>query len=187
MAGFIARWLSDTIRLALSLGLAFMAMQIPALTHEYAVAILQVAGDARRDIDQREASGRQFYHLPPSETDEDIIAALRPVEPSNAQTLAASVERARVLQATYDRINSAPRLQQPVTAVLDLLADPKGYKAPVLWTTLDTYVPEVVISTSSAIYGLAGLGLGSLIGQIVVSLLGRAARSRRRGLTASWP
>ncbi len=184
--GFFARWVSDAIRLALALAFALLAMQIPALTHDYAVAVLQVAGDARRDIDQREASGRQFYHLT-GDTDDAIIAQLRPVEPSNAQALAASVERVRILRATYDRINAASPLQQPVTAVLDLLADPKDYKGPVLWTTLDSYVPEVVISTSSAIYGLAGLCLGSLIGQVVTALLETAFGLRGRGrIAAPW-
>ncbi len=182
MLGFVGRWLSDAIRLALSLLFAIAAMQVPALTHEYAVAALQVADGLRRDIDQREASARQFYHVT-GETDEAVIAALRPVEPSNAATLSGSVERAQVLRATYDRINATPPLEQPVTAVLDLLNDPKGYKSPVLRTTLDSYAPEVVISASSTLYGLAGLAFGSLIGEIVTSLLGRSVGVRGNGST----
>ena len=50
---------------------------------------LQIAEDARRDIEQRKASARQFYRGAAG-TDEAVIAALRDVEPANAQALAAS-------------------------------------------------------------------------------------------------
>jgi hypothetical protein len=81
MAGFAARWLSDALRLALPLALALAAMQVPALAHGYAAALLQIAEDARRDIEQRKASARQFYRAA-GEADEAVIAALRAVEPS---------------------------------------------------------------------------------------------------------
>jgi hypothetical protein len=35
MAGFLGRWLSDALRLGLSLALALVAMQLPALAHQY--------------------------------------------------------------------------------------------------------------------------------------------------------
>ena len=92
MAGFLGRWLSDALRLGLSLALALAAMQLPALAHQYGAALLQVAEDGRRDIEQRKASARRFYPAV-GETDEAVVAALRPVEPSNAQALEASVER----------------------------------------------------------------------------------------------
>ena len=99
MAGFVARWLSDALRLAQPLALALAAMQVPALAHGCAAALLQIAEDARRDIEQRKASARQFYRGA-GEADEAVIAALQAVEPSNAQALAASVERARALRTT---------------------------------------------------------------------------------------
>ena len=40
MAGFVGRWLSDVLRLGLPLALALAAMQVPALTHGYASALL---------------------------------------------------------------------------------------------------------------------------------------------------
>ncbi len=52
MAGFVARWLSDALRLGLALALGLAAMQVPALAHGYAAALLQIAEDARRDIEQ---------------------------------------------------------------------------------------------------------------------------------------
>ena len=51
MAGFVGRWLSDALRLGLPLALALAAMQVPAIAHNYAAALLQVAEDARRDIE----------------------------------------------------------------------------------------------------------------------------------------
>ncbi len=60
MAGFITRWLSDALRLGLPLAVGLAAMQVPALAHGYAAALLQVAEDARRDIEQRKASARRW-------------------------------------------------------------------------------------------------------------------------------
>jgi len=82
--GLVARWLTNTTSLALPLGFALAAMQVPALTHDYTAALLQVAEDVRRDIDQRETSARHFYQLAGG-SDEEIIAALKPFEPSNAE------------------------------------------------------------------------------------------------------
>ena len=175
--GFLARWLTDAITLGLALAFALAAMQVPALTHDYAAALLQVAEDARRDIGQREASARHFYNLT-GDTDDSIIAALRPYEPSNAATLTVSVDRMRILRAAYDRIAAAPPLLRPVTAVLDTIADPKGYKAAVLETTLDTYSPQVVIGTAAAIYGLIGLAIGSFVAQLVISTAANLGRRR---------
>src|ERR1700712_6006199 len=159
MAGFLGRWLSDALHLGLSLALALAAMQLPALAHQYTAALLQVAEDGRRDIEQRKASARRFYPTV-GETDEAVIAALRPVEPSNAQALEAWVERTRALRAAHDRIEAAPPLLRPIVAGYNALEDPRGDKGAVLRTALDTHVPQVIISTASATYGLVGLMLG---------------------------
>ena len=181
MVGLITRWLSDAVRLGLSLAFAVAAMQLPALAHDYAAALLQVSEEGRRDIEQRETSARQFYHLR-ADTEEAFIAALQPLEPSNAQTLAVSVDRARTLRAAYDRIQAAPPLLRPMVAVADVIGDAKGYKEAVLRTALNIFTPEVVISTASAVYGLAGLVVGSFMAQVLISLLGvaRLARHKRR-------
>jgi Protein of unknown function (DUF2937) len=177
MGGFIARWVSDAIRLGLSLAFAVAAMQVPALTHDYAIALLQIAQDERRDIEQREASARRFYNLR-ADTDEALIAALRPLEPSNAQGLVTSVDRTRTLRAAYDHIQAAPPLLRPMTALADVVTDATGYEGPVLRTAFSGFNPEVVISTASAAYGLAGLVIGSFVAQALISLLGGFARRR---------
>lgn len=178
MAGFVGRWLSDVLRLGLPLALALTAMQVPALAHGYASALLQVTEDARRDIEQRKASARRFYRGA-GETDEAVIEALRGVEPSNAQTLAASVERARALRTAHDRIETAPPLLRPVTALLDLAQDPVADKRAVLATALDTHAPQVALSAAAATYGLAGLISGSFVAELLVSAAGRLASARR--------
>jgi hypothetical protein len=180
--GFVGRWLSEAVSLGLSLGFAFAAMQIPALTHEYTTALRQVAEDVRHDIDQREASARHFYNLSAT-TDDDVIQALRPFEPSNAEGLVASLGRARDLHAAYDRIETAAPILQPVIATIDFIEDTKGYKPSVLATTFATFVPQIVISTAAAVYGIAGLLIGSLLAQLVISLAGRLSGRRRARAT----
>jgi hypothetical protein len=41
----------------------------------------------------------------------------------------------------------------------------------VLRTAIDTHVPQVVISTAAATYGLVGLMLGALLAQTLIALL----------------
>jgi hypothetical protein len=178
MAGFVARWLSDAVRIGLPLVLALAAMQVPALAHGYATALLQIAEDARRDIEQRKASARQFYRGAAG-TDEAVIAALRDVEPANAQALAASVERARALRAAHDRIEAAAPLLRPITALIDAAEDRRGDKWAVLRTALDTHAPQVVLSAAAAVYGLVGLVVGSFLAELLVSATGAAFAPRR--------
>ena len=179
MAGFLGRWLSDALRFGLSLALALAAMQLPALAHQYAAALLQVAEDGRRDIEQRKASARRFYPAV-GETDDAVIAALRPVEPSNAQALEASVERTRALRAAYDRLEVTQPLLRPIMAALDAVEDPRGDKRAVLRTALDTHVPQVLLNAASAIYGIVGLVVGSFVAQALVSMAGALVRPRDR-------
>jgi hypothetical protein len=76
MMHFLGRWVAHCIQIALMLTGALLFMQLPALTHGYAVALLQVAQDARRDIDQREQDARRYYHLAPDAGDQAVIGAL---------------------------------------------------------------------------------------------------------------
>jgi hypothetical protein len=160
--GFIGRWLSDTFRLALALAGAVILMQAPAVTQDYAAALVQVTRDAQRDIEQREQSARRFYGIT-AEGDASFVAALRPYEPSNAETLALSLDRAAVLRQAWERITAAPLLLQPVVAAIDALKDDHGYKGAVLRTLAETYTPQISFGLSPLAYGLAGLFLGSLL------------------------
>jgi len=77
---------------------------------------------------------------------------------------------------------------QSVDAVLalatydDAAEDPRGDKRAVLRTALDSHVPQVTISTASAIYGLAGLVLeehrdalrGQVVAEFAPTLVGEA-------------
>jgi hypothetical protein len=174
---FIGRWLGNAVNIAFALVFAIAAMQAPAFTRDYAEARLQVAQDSRRDIEQRKASARRFYQIT-AESDEQVIAALRSFEPSNAETLALSVDRAQSLKAAYDKIAGAHPLLQPVTAVGDAFTDEHGYKAAVWRTLLGSYTPHLDFGTAAAAYGLLGLLAGSLVAQLVTAL-GRGLTGRR--------
>ncbi len=176
MTTFLGRALSDALRIGLSITLALLAMQLPAFSHQYTAALLQVADGERRDIQQREAAARSFYPAA-GNTDDSVIAALQPVEPANAQALRASVVRSRALTAAHDRIESAPLLLQPLQAALDLADDDPGSgKRAVLLTTFDTYVPQLLFRADAIIYALAGLLLGSVLAAALTSLASAMTR-----------
>ena len=178
----IRRWLSESISIALALLFAVLAMQAPAFTREYAGALLQVAQDARRDIEQRKASARQFYGIKAT-GDEQFVAALQSFEPSNAETLSLSLQRTQALQGAYDRIASAPPLLRPLVAARDAFEDDHGYKATILRTLVGTYSAQLDFSMAAAAYGFVGLLMGSLLAQLVLSTfraMGQRLTRRRR-------
>ena len=176
---FLGRWLSHSLATALALILAILAMQAPAFTRGYADALLEVASDARRDIDQREASARQFYGIA-AERDDDLVQILQTREPSNAATLTQSLARVRVLRQAYDDITSAAPLLQPMIALGGAIDDRDGYKEPIWGLLLDRYSLQLELSVPALVYGLAGLMLGSLLAQSLLALL--RAGSRRRSM-----
>jgi hypothetical protein len=163
---FLKRWLSHSVRLALALVLAVLAMQAPGFTHDYATALLQVGADARRDVDQREAAARQYYSLPGGD-DAVLIQALQAHEPANAQALTMSVDRVTALQAARGHIENSTAIVQPVVALADAAHDPGGYKAAIWRTELQTYVIHLDLTVVAMIYGAVGLLLGSLLGHLL--------------------
>lgn len=174
---FLGRWVADCLELTFMLAGALLFMQIPAVTHAYVVALQQVAQESRRDIDQREANARDYYHLPPDADDSAVIAALGPKEPSNAAALQESLARATMFAATAARIATASPLTRPITAMLDASRQPDADKLAVLQTSLETYEPQVSLGLAAVIYGIAGLLLGGLLGHIVSAMLGLLAPS----------
>jgi Protein of unknown function (DUF2937) len=182
MLGFFGRWMSDAVQQSLALVFAIAAIQLPALTSDYAAALLQVSNDLRRDVDQREQAARNYYHL--AAPDEDsLITAISGQEPSNAQTLRQSLLRCGVLRSAYDRIDAASPLLRPPVALLDALEDERGDKQAVLATAFATHVTQVAFTSAAATYGLVGLTLGSFAAHILVSLAMLA--TRRRGVRAA--
>ena len=163
---FLRRWLSHSVRLGLALFLALIAMQAPAFTADYTNALLQVGNDVRRDIDQREAAARQYYDLP-SGDEAALIAALKEHEPANAAGLASSIDHAAALQDARGLILARPALVQPLIAIANAVHDPGGYKTAIWKTQLQTYIVHLDLTIAAIVYGLAGLMLGSLLGQLV--------------------
>jgi hypothetical protein len=164
---FLKRWLSHSVRLALALVFAVIAMQAPAFTRDYATALLQVGADARRDVDQREATARQYYSLPAQGDDAALIQALQSHEPANAGALTHSLDRVSSLQAARGHIDASIAVLQPVVALADAAHDPGGYKAAIWRTTLQTYVIHLDLTLAALLYGSLGLLLGSLLGHLL--------------------
>lgn|SRR6185437_10148722 len=164
---FLKRWLSHSVRLALALLFAVIAMQAPAFTHDYATALLQVSADARRDVDQRETAARQYYALPTGGDDASLIRALQAHEPANAETLAHSVDRVSSLQSARLHIEGSMAIFQPIVALADAAHDPGSYKAAIWRTALQTYVIHLDLTLAAILYGAVGLLLGSLLGHVL--------------------
>jgi hypothetical protein len=167
---FLAGWLLHSIRLAAALGLALVAMQAPAVTREYQAALLQLVRSSDEEIVQRKASAERFYGIAPGEDDGRFLAQLRAVEPSNAETLAAALDRQRSLRASYERIERGPDLLRPIIAAMDVAKD-EGGRRQITATVFDSFAPQLDLSFAAAVYGLVGLFLGSLIGELVVAAL----------------
>jgi hypothetical protein len=185
---FFREWISGSLVTGAALAGAIVAMQAPALTREYAGALLQLAQDSRQDVEQRMASARQYYAIREG-SDTEVIERLKAVEPSNAETLALSVERSRTFAEAYARIDARPALLQPIAAATDaILADPQGYKRNVFRTLLRTYAVQLTFTPGAALYGVAGLFLGSLVARVLLALpasLLRRRAHRRRAAAAS--
>lgn len=149
--------------------MAIVAMQAPAVTREYQAALLQLVRSSDEDIAQRKASAQRFYDIP-TENEERFIARLRAVEPSNAETLAGALARDKSLRTSYDRIEREPELLRPITAARDVLGDDSGARRQIAQTVFESFAPQLDLSFAAAIYGLAGLFLGSLIGELVTAI-----------------
>ena len=170
----LAAWLLHSIRLAAALGVALLAMQAPAVTREYQAALLQLVRSSDKEIAERKASAERFYNIP-TENEDRFLARLRAVEPSNAETLAAALERGHSLRESFNRIEGAPDLLRPIMAARDVAGDETGSRRQIARTVFDGFAPQLDLSFAAAVYGLVGLFLGSLIGELVT-----AAFLRRR-------
>jgi hypothetical protein len=164
---FLAGWLLHSIRLAAALGLALVAMQAPAVTREYQAALLQLVRSSDQEIAQRKTSAQRFYGIAEGEDEGRFLAQLRAVEPSNAETLAAAFDRQRSLRASYERIVRSPDLLRPIIAA----KDEGGSRRQIAATVFDSFAPQLDLSFAAAGYGLVGLFLGSLIGELLVAAL----------------
>ena len=120
------------------------------------------------DIAPRKASAQRFYGIP-IDNEERFVTQLRSVEPSNAETFADALAREKSLRASYDRIERDPVLWRPIAAAKDVLNDDTGARRQITQTVFESFVPQLDLSFAAAIYGLAGLFLGSLIGELVTA------------------
>lgn len=167
----LTAWLLHSIRLAAALGMALLAMQAPAVTREYQAALLQLVRSSDQEIAQHKASAQRFYGIEQGEDEERFLSQLRTVEPSNAETLAAAIDQQRGLKASYDHIEHSPDLLRPVKAAEDVAADEDGPRRQIARTVFDSFTPQLDLSFAAAAYGLAGLFLGSLAGELLTAAL----------------
>lgn len=167
----LAAWLLHSIRLAAALGMALLVMQAPAVTREYQAALLQLVRSSEHEIAERKASVQRFYGIAPEKDDDRFLVELRAVEPSNAETLAAALEREHSLHQSYDRIEQASDLFRPIVVAKDVAADENGPRRQIVRTVFDSFAPQLDLSFAAAFYGLAGLFLGSLIGELLIAVL----------------
>jgi hypothetical protein len=178
---FLLRWLSHGIGLALALLLGVIAMQAPAFTREYVAGLRQAAAELHRDIDERENAARRYYNLA-TLSDSALVAALATHEPSNAASLSRSIARARRIDAASVAIDGSQPLLRPLLAFETAWRDPEGSNAAIWQRTLSTYALQLDFSVAAAIYGFAGLMLGSLLAEFLRAALHRV---RRRPITAA--
>jgi hypothetical protein len=167
----VAGWLLHSIRLAAALCLALLVMQAPAVTREYQAALLQLVRSSDQEIAQRKASAQRFYGIAPGDDEARFLSQLRAVEPSNAETLAAALDRQRSLRGSYNRIEDSPALLRPIVAAKDVAGDEGGPRRQIAQTVFDSFVPQLDLSFAAAVYGLTGLFLGSLLGELLIAAL----------------
>jgi len=178
---FILQWLSHGIGLALALVLGVLAMQAPAFTREYAGALQQVAAGLRRDVDNRESTARRYYGID-TLRDDAFLKALAAREPSNAEALEESITRARDLNAAYEAITQSTPLLRPIIALRNASDDPGGSKTAIWRVTLRNYAVQLEFTPAAAIYGFAGLMLGSLLAEALRAIV-RATTSQKLRLS----
>ena len=73
---------------------------------------------------------------------------------------------------------------RPIVPAKDVAEDGGGPRRQIAATIFDSYAPQLDLYFAAAVYGLAGLFLGSLMGELLVAALATAASLRR--LSASW-
>jgi hypothetical protein len=175
----LTAWLLHSTRLAAALGMALLAMQAPAVTPRIPGSIVAAGTSSDQEIAQRKASAQRFYGIEPGEDEGRFLSHLRAVEPFNAEILAAAIYRQRGLKASYDRIEHSPDLLRPVKAAEDVAADEDGQRRQIARTVFDSFTAQLDLSFAAAAYGLVGLFLGSLVGE----LLTPAPFPRQRAMT----
>jgi hypothetical protein len=117
------------------------------------------------------ASADRFYGIAASADEDRFLAQLRSVEPSNAETLAAALDRQRGLRASYDRIEHSPDLLRPLIAAKEVIENGGSPRRQIVDTVFDSFAPQLDLSFAAAVYGLVGLFLGSLLAELLVAAL----------------
>jgi hypothetical protein len=60
---------------------------------------------------------------------------------------------------------------RPIVAAKDVADDEGGRRRQITETVFDSFAPQLDLSLAAAVYGLVGLFLGSLMGELLVAAL----------------
>ncbi|HWK45397.1 MAG TPA: DUF2937 family protein [Stellaceae bacterium] len=163
--GLLGRWLSTSLALALGLGGAVLAMQVPAFTQHYLAGLQQAAGELDRSVADRLQSGRTTYDLVGS--DRETVAGLATREPSNAATLSRDLDRRDSHAAILAAAQAASPITRPIATAWAITTGPEGWRSPVVATALATYDAGIALTGAAILWGLAGLVVGVLLAQLL--------------------
>jgi hypothetical protein len=163
--GLPRRWLAHSLTLGLGLLFAGLAMQAPALTHDYMAALLQVERELQQDVDQRVATARRVYSFAAADAD-GVAAALADLEPANAESLARSNARVRRLGAAWRTLDATTPVARPIVALAEEGLD----RAEIRRTLLETFEPRISLTVDAGLYALLGLLTGALMARLLLAL-----------------
>lgn len=166
---FLGRWLGQSLTLAAGILALTLAAQAPGFAEHYMAALDQRAQEQRADIAGRIDVARRFYSLPETADARSVLLYLTEREPANAEGIRRSAQRLAALEAAHRRLAEASPLLRPLLA-LPAVAGSNAAIADVADSALAGYTPRLSLSLPALIYGFAGLFLGVLLSETVVSL-----------------
>jgi hypothetical protein len=181
---FIGRWLGQSLTLAAGILTLALAAQAPGFAEHYATALEQRAQEQRMDIAGRVSVVRRTYGLPETADARAVLLYLTEREPANAASLRQSAQRLAALEAAHRRLAEATPLLRPLLA-LPALAVGNDAVADVAESALASYTPRLPLSLTSLFYGIAGLFIGVLLAEAVISLA-RAPFRRAASPSRYW-
>ncbi|RKQ68408.1 DUF2937 family protein [Oceanibaculum indicum] len=166
---FLGRWLGQSLTLAAGILALALAAQAPGFAEHYMAALEQRAQEQRADIAGRIDVARRFYSLPETADARAVLLHLTEREPANAEGIRRSAQRLAALEGAHRRLVEASPLLRPLLT-LPAVAGGNAVIADVADSALAGYTPRLPLSLPALAYGLAGLFLGVLLAEALVSL-----------------
>jgi len=99
------------------------------------------------------------------------VAVRKSTEELDHLEIRAAITVLRTAAFPYDRIERSPDLLRPIIAAKDVAEHEGDRRRQIAEAVFDSFAPQLDLSFAAAIYGLVGLFLGSLIGELLVASL----------------